>query len=74
MLPTLSRPPAPFSARTDGQTDRRLQSWGGAGPGQAWHCSVTWDAVSRVGRGQGQPPPDPSGLLLLRRDSNRPRD
>lgn len=55
MLPTLSRPPAPFSAWTDRRTFSELGR-GGAGPGGglALLCHL-----GRGLRGQGQPPRTP---------------
>lgn len=71
MLPTLSRPPAPFSALTDRQTFSELGR-GGAWGGLALLCHLGRRLQGRTGTGPASL--DPSGPLLLRRDSNWSRD
>lgn len=68
MLPTLSRPPAPFSALTDRRTFSEL----GQGGGLALLCHLGRRLQGRTGTGPASL--DPSGPLLLRRDSNWSRD
>lgn len=54
MLPTLSRPPAPFSARTDRQTFTELGR-GGAWAGLALLCHLGRRLQGRTGTGPASP-------------------